>query len=632
MRRLTLLLVSLVLLSIQSVLAQSFRVKGTVVSAEDNEPMIGVTIKQEGTSNGVVTDIDGNYTIEIKGASKATLAYSYVGCLTQKHVVKEQTNTLNITLAPDSKMMDEVVVVAYGVRKKGTIAGSVSAVKAEKIENVPAASFDQALQGQSTGLQVIASSGEPSKAATFQIRGTNSINSGKAPLFILDGVPISSSDFNTLSPNDIESISVLKDASSTSIYGARAANGVVVITSKRGLAMDKAKITLRAQYGFSELAQNNWKMMNTDERIQFEKEVGLDAGKDYNLLSKVNVNWLDEVFNDRAPLQSYELSINRATDRLNYYVSGGFYDQDGIAQNSTFRRYNIRTNADVKASKWLKVGTNTMAAYEEAQQADDGSYTTVTPISACRFMLPYWNPYAKDGSLASLAAGNWAGTSENPIVYMGKNPIRNKKYKVLSTMYAEVYPIENLTIRTQFGADFTHSTAFLQSFPSLSSNNGQGTAARQSSDAINLTETTTANYRFSLNDIHAFNVMLGQEAVSYHSEGFQVYSKGQTSDLLTNVSSGTRASRWADSSSDYSYLSFFMRGEYNYKELYYADFSLRTDASSRFGKDHRWGTFWSLGFMYNVKSTDWLKDVKWLSSAQLAVSTGTSGNSEIPNY
>ena len=632
MRRLTLLLVSLVLLSIQSVLAQSFRVKGTVVSAEDNEPMIGVTIKQEGTSNGVVTDVDGNYIIEIKGASKATLAYSYVGCLTQKHVVKEQTNTLNITLAPDSKMMDEVVVVAYGVRKKGTIAGSVSAVKAEKIENVPAASFDQALQGQSTGLQVIASSGEPSKAATFQIRGTNSINSGKAPLFILDGVPISSSDFNTLSPNDIESISVLKDASSTSIYGARAANGVVVITSKRGLAMDKAKITLRAQYGFSELAQSSWKMMNTDERIQFEKEVGLDAGKDYNLLSKVNVNWLDEVFNDRAPLQSYELSINRATDRLNYYVSGGFYDQDGIAQNSTFRRYNIRTNADVKASKWLKVGTNTMAAYEEAQQADDGSYTTVTPISACRFMLPYWNPYAKDGSLASLAAGNWAGTSENPIVYMGKNPIRNKKYKVLSTMYAEVYPIENLTIRTQFGADFTHSTAFLQSFPSLSSNNGQGTAARQSSDAINLTETTTANYRFSLNDIHAFNVMLGQEAVSYHSEGFQVYSKGQTSDLLTNVSSGTRASRWADSSSDYSYLSFFMRGEYNYKELYYADFSLRTDASSRFGKDHRWGTFWSLGFMYNVKSTDWLKDVRWLSSAQLAVSTGTSGNSEIPNY
>lgn len=209
MRRISLLLVSLIVLTVQTTLAQTFSVKGTVMSADDNEPLIGATILQEGTTNGVVTDVDGNYTIEVKDASKATLVISYIGMVTQKHPVNAQTKTLNITLTSDSKVMDEVVVVAYGVRKKGTIAGSVSAVKAEKIENVPAASFDQALQGQSTGLQVISSSGEPSKAATFQIRGTNSINSGKSPLFILDGVPISSSDFNTLSPNDIESISVL---------------------------------------------------------------------------------------------------------------------------------------------------------------------------------------------------------------------------------------------------------------------------------------------------------------------------------------------------------------------------------------------------------------------------------------
>lgn len=266
---------------------------------------------------------------------------------------------------------------------------------------MPAPSFDQALQGQTTGLSVISNSGEPSKAATFQIRGTNSINSGTAPLFILDGVPISSSDFNTISPSDIESISVLKDASSTSIYGARAANGVVVITTKRGLSMDKAKVTFRAQYGFSQLAQNNWNMMNTAERIQYEKEIGIDTGKDYDVLSRTDINWLDMVFNDRAPLQNYEVSVNRATDRLNYFVSGGFYDQDGIAQSSTFRRYNMRANAEVKASDWLKVGTNSMVAYEEVEQADDGSYALYTPISACRFMLPYWNPYNEDGSLAS---------------------------------------------------------------------------------------------------------------------------------------------------------------------------------------------------------------------------------------
>lgn len=445
-------------------------------------------------------------------------------------------------------------------------------------------------------------------------------------------MPISSSDFNTISPSDIESISVLKDASSTSIYGARAANGVVVITTKRGLSMDKAKVTFRAQYGFSQLAQNNWNMMNTAERIQYEKEIGIDTGKDYDVLSRTDINWLDMVFNDRAPLQNYEVSVNRATDRLNYFVSGGFYDQDGIAQSSTFRRYNMRANAEVKASDWLKVGTNSMVAYEEVEQADDGSYALYTPISACRFMLPYWNPYNEDGSLASENDGTWTGTGSNPIEWMANNPVTNKKYKVLSTVFAEITPIKNLTIRAQFGADYSHSTAFMQSFPSYIINNETGTAGRNSSDMLNLTETTTVNYRWELNSDHSFNFLLGQEGVDYRSEGFQVITSGQSNDFLTNISSGTRASSWADSTTSYSYLSFFGRGEYNYKDLYYADFSVRADASSRFGTGNRWAGFWSLGFMWNLKSEPFLKDIEWLSSAQIALSTGTSGNSSIPDY
>ena len=579
----------------------------------------------------MVTDIDGNYELQIQGG-EATLVFSYIGLQTQELKVNARTGVLNVAMEDDSHLMDDVVVVAYGVRKKGTIAGSVSTVKNDKLENVPAPSFDQALQGQTTGLSVISNSGEPSKAATFQIRGTNSINSGTAPLFILDGVPISSSDFNTISPSDIESISVLKDASSTSIYGARAANGVVVITTKRGLSMDKAKVTFRAQYGFSQLAQNNWNMMNTAERIQYEKEIGIDTGKDYDVLSRTDINWLDMVFNDRAPLQNYEVSVNRATDRLNYFVSGGFYDQDGIAQSSTFGRYNMRANAEVKASDWLKVGTNSMVAYEEVEQADDGSYALYTPISACRFMLPYWNPYNEDGSLASENDGTWTGTGSNPIEWMANNPVTNKKYKVLSTVFAEITPIKNLTIRAQFGADYSHSTAFMQSFPSYIINNEMGTAGRNSSDMLNLTETTTVNYRWELNSDHSFNFLLGQEGVDYRSEGFQVITSGQSNDFLTNISSGTRASSWADSTTSYSYLSFFGRGEYNYKDLYYADFSVRADASSRFGTGNRWAGFWSLGFMWNLKSEPFLKDIEWLSSAQIALSTGTSGNSSIPDY
>ena len=525
------------------------------------------------------------------------------------------------------------MVVAYGTRKKGTIAGAVSTVKAEKLENVPAAGFDQSLQGQTPGLSVISNSGEPSKAAVFQIRGTNSINSGTSPLFILDGVPISSADFNTISPGDIESISVLKDASSTSIYGARAANGVVVITSKRGLAMDKAKVTLRGQWGFSQLASgDNWMMMNTPERIQFEKEIGLDTGKDYDLLSRTDINWLDKVFNDRAPLQSYELSVNRATDRLNYYVSGGFYDQDGIAQSSTFRRYNMRANAEVKASNWLKIGTNTMMAYEEIAQAEEGDMALYTPISGSRFMLPYWNPYNADGSLASENDGTWKGTGQNPIEWMANNPVEHKKYKLLSTVFVDITPVKNLTVRAQFGADYSHSTSFMKSYPSYIINNNSGRAGRSSSDILNLTETLTANYRWTLKDDHSFNFMLGQEGIDYRSTGFQVVTRGQTINRLTNIASGTRASSWQDANTEHAFISLFFRTEYNYKDLYYAEVAARTDASSRFGKDHRWGAFWSLGFMWNIKNEAFLKDVEWLTGAQIKLSTGTSGNSTIPDY
>lgn len=635
MRKSILLFVLFALLNIPLLLfAQSgYRVKGHVASAEDNEPMIGVSILEKGTTNGVITDIDGNYTLEIKGTASTTLLFSYIGMQSQAHEVSAKTGTLNVRLVSDAALMDEVVVVAYGTRKKGTIAGAVSTIKSEKLENVPAAGFDQSLQGQTPGLSVISNSGEPSKAAVFQIRGTNSINSGRSPLFILDGVPISSADFNTISPGDIESVSVLKDASSTSIYGARAANGVVVITSKRGLSIDKAKVTLRGQWGFSQLASDdNWMMMNTPERIQFEKEIGLDTGQDYELLSRTDVNWLDEVFNDRAPLQSYELSVNRATDRLNYYVSGGFYDQDGIAQSSAFCRYNMRANAEVKASNWLKIGTNTMMAYEEIAQAEEGDMALYTPISGSRFMLPYWNPYNADGSLASENDGTWKGTGQNPIEWMANNPVEQKKYKLLSTAFVNITPIENLTVKAQFGVDYSHSTSFMKSYPSYIINNNSGRAGRSSSDILNLTETLTANYRWALKNDHSFNFMLGQEGINYCSSGFQVVTRGQTIDRLTNITSGTRASSWQDVNSEHSFISLFLRTEYNYKDLYYAEVATRADASSRFGKDNRWGAFWSLGFMWNIKNEAFLKDIEWLNSAQVKLSTGTSGNSTIPDY
>ena len=312
------------------------KVTGVVTSAEDGLPMMGVGV-MAGPGNGVITSLDGDYVIEV--APGTELVFSSIGFVDEKVTVPSVAEFVhNVVMQPESLQLDDVVVIAYGVRKKGTVAGSVSTVKSEKLENTPTAAFDQALQGQVAGLTVLSSTGEPSASATMTIRGTNSINSGTAPLYILDGVAISASDFNTINPADIESMSVLKDASSTSIYGARAANGVIVITTKRGRNMERPNVNYRMQMGWSALAQGKWDLMNTAERIQYEKELGLTAGQNYDYLSGIDVNWMDVVFNDSAMLQSHEVSVSGATETTNYYFSGGYYDQEGIAPGSQFTR------------------------------------------------------------------------------------------------------------------------------------------------------------------------------------------------------------------------------------------------------------------------------------------------------
>ena len=615
------------------VLAQSeVKVVGLVTSADDGLPMIGVAV-MAGPGNGVITSLDGEYEIHV--APGTELTFSSIGFLDEKVVVPQtETFTYNVVLQTETMKLDDAVVIAYGVRKKGTVAGSVATVKSDKLENTASAAFDQALQGQVAGLTVLSSTGEPSASATMTIRGTNSINSGTAPLYILDGVAISASDFNTINPADIESMSVLKDASSTSIYGARASNGVIVITTKRGRNMDRPNINYRMQMGISSMAHGNWDLMNTAERIRYEKETGMSAGQNYELLSRTDVNWMDAVFNDRAMLQSHEVSVSGANDKTNYYFSGGYYNQDGIAPGSQFERYSMRFNFEQQMSGWLKMGTNTMFNFQNIQQADEGDYTLVTPISAARFMLPYWNPFKKDGSLASIKDGSWTGQGQNPLEWLENNPVTYKKYKVFSMVFAEFNIYRNLVFRSQFSADFSHTTGLSKSFPSYPPNLGEGKAARSSSDGLNLQWGNTLTYRFDIDNIHDFNFLLGHEWQNYHSEGFSVSTQGQTNDKLTDISTATRATGWSSTSaSDYSRVSFFGRGEYNFADRYYAEVSLRTDGSSRFGRNNRWGLFGAVGFMWNMRNEDFMADTReWLTMSQISFSSGTAGNSEIPNY
>lgn len=613
--------------------AQSLvKVTGVVTSADDGLPMIGVAV-MDGSGKGVVTSLDGDYVIEV--APGTELVFSSIGFNDAKVVVPQATAfTHNVSMQPESMKLDDVVVIAYGVRKKGTVAGSVSTVKSEKLENTPTAAFDQALQGQVAGLTVLSNSGEPSAAATMKIRGTNSISFGVSPLYILDGVEISASDFNTISPADIESMSVLKDASSTSIYGARAANGVIVITTKRGRNTERPNINFRTQLGWSAIAHGNWDLMNTAERIQYEKEIGMTSGQNYDYLSKIDVNWMDVVYNDAAMLQSYELSLSGATDKTNYFMSGSYYDQDGIAPGSLFERYSMRFNFEHQMAKWLKMGANTMFNYQNIARADDGAYALVTPISASRFMLPYWDPYRADGSLASVNDGSWKGQGQNPMEWLENNPLTFKKYKAFSTVFADFNLYRNLTFKTQFGFDFSHTTGFTQSFASYLPNQGEGMASRSSEDNLNLQWINTLNYRFDIDNIHDFNFLLGHEWQDLHYERFSVTSEGQTNDLLTDISTGTRVTSWDSmSTSDYARMSFFGRAEYNYLDRYYVEGSVRTDGSSRFGANNRWGVFGAVGFMWNLRNESFMAGCRdWLNLAQISFSSGNAGNSEIPNY
>ena len=623
---------ALLLLCSAAMAQTKVKVSGLVSSADDGLPLIGAGV-MDSQGNGVITDLDGKYEIMVEPGTE--LLFSCIGFEDEKHLVPNaESLELNVAMQTESLKLEDAVVIAYGVRKKGTVAGSVSTVKADKIENTPAPAFDQALQGQVAGLTVLSSTGEPSASATMVIRGTNSINSGTAPLYILDGVAISASDFNTINPSDIESMSVLKDASSTSIYGARASNGVIVITTKRGRNTDKANVSFKAQAGVSSIAYGNWDLMNTAERIQYEIETGMSAGQNYDILSQTDVNWLDAVYNNAALLHNYELSVAGATDKTNYFVSGAYYNQNGIAPSSGFERYSFRSNLEQKIGKNVKMGVNTMFNYQNIMQADEGSYTLVTPISAARFMLPYWNPFKEDGSLASINDGSWKGQGQNPLEWIANNPARYKKYKALAMGFAEVEFIKNLVFRSQLSADFSHTTGFGQTFPSYLPNQGEGTASRSSSDALNLQISNTLTYRFSLDSQHDFTFMLGQEGEDYHAEGFSVTGKGQTNDFLTDIAFATRVTSWTSySDSDYSRVSFFGRGEYSYCDKYYFEASLRTDGSSRFGKDNRWGTFGAVGFMWNLRNEDFASDWRdWLSNAQLSFSSGTAGNSSIPNY
>ena len=629
------LLLTCLFIGIGLVTAQVTKVTGTVISEEDGLPVVGASILVKGTAVGTVTDMDGKFQLPNVPSSAKTLVISFIGMKSQELPIKQ---TMNVILKPDTETLEEVVVLGYGSGKKiGSIVGSVAKVNSEKLSAKPVANAMDALQGQVSGLQVYTSSGEPGSSSSSYIRGVGSLTADNEPLYVLDGTPVSSSVMVMMNPNDFESVTVLKDASATSIYGSRAANGVIYITTKRGKIGEKAVITASGNYGTARLARRVSNPMNSTELLNYQLSHGIIKQETYDkyINSGIDTNWEDYFFKDDAPTYQANLSIQGGSNKTMYYVSGSYYFQDGITPRSEYNRYTFRSNLESRPTDWLRFGANFGATYDEQQTSlftYQGSNNLNGGIFGTILNPTYYNPYGEDGSKLDVIPGL---NRYSPYYLSDKQPSSSNTAQLDGTAFIQLNPIEGLTIRSQFGIeayDFRQTSKRLASHPNATQGGYTYEAFRRNAK---LTITNTAEYNFKIKDIHDFTILIGQEGIKNDYQRFGSETTGQSDDRLSMLEAGTAATLLGADENDlytYQFLSFFGRINYALNDKYFADFSIRNDASSRFGKDNRNAIFMSGGLMWNMKKESFLEDVNFLSDLKLKASIGTTGNSSIGNY
>ena len=640
MKRKFMLLLICLFIGIGLVTAQVTKVTGTVISEEDGLPVVGASILVKGTAVGTVTDMDGKFQLPNVPSSAKTLVISFIGMENKEVPIKP---SVKVTLKPMTELLSEVLVTGtYGSAKKlGSMVGSVAAVKSEKIANRPSANFADALQGQVAGLQVFTSSGEPSEGVSMRLRGIGSINSSSEPLFILDGAPISSGAFSAINPNDIENLTILKDASSTSIYGSRAANGVIVITTKRGKGV-KPTVTIKGQYGISQRAVENITLMNSEQYFNFCETVNpnyktneaFQANKEFALKHGISTDWYDYFFKDNAPTYQLDASITGVANNTNYFISASHYDAEGIEPASGMKRETVRSNIDTKVSDWFRVGLNLGLSYEDFETngfaGTGNSWYNVATLS--KWAIPYETPYEiienADGSISYGKRKNildkiglW-----NPYYLLENQPTEKNKIRLYGNAFEEITPIKGLTIRAAQAIDAFDYRYRYVSLPA-DYNNQKGSASESFQRYSSFTFTNTAEYKFSINEMHNISALVGQESIIYNGSSFGASVDNITDGRLPMLSNGTIPKQPSASKKKKVMNSYFSRLEYNFGEKYFFDASFRTDGSSIFGRDNRWASFFSVGTMWNVSKEAFMEDIDWLKDLKVKFSYGTTGNS-----
>ncbi|WP_235414949.1 SusC/RagA family TonB-linked outer membrane protein [Leyella stercorea] len=620
-------------------------VSGIVTSSEDGEPVIGATVKVVGSQTaGTVTDIEGRFSLSVSKPG-VELEFSSIGMVSKR--VKASEN-MTVVLQVDSHTLEQVVITGYGSAKKlGSVVGSIASVDKKKLESIVTPNFTDALAGQVSGLSVLSAAGDPSQSATIRLRGINSIQSSSQPLFILDGAPIDAAFYATLNPADIESITVLKDAASTAIYGARAANGVIVLTSKQGKYSEQVSLSVRAQYGIAGPTSDGVEMMNSKQYVKFRDLIGQPVSDEVRTLVdkyNINTNWRDEMIDNAAPTLDVNATMQGGGQTVNYYVSFNHHKQDGLIEMSKMHRNTLNARINARLNRFFKIGfTTNLGVQRYSQNAEWGASGIyhANPLVFARKAMPFDTPYQytidENGKMikGDRAIGLKYSGMVMPWWYNShRNYYRNKL--TLNTSVTETFtPLEGLTfqalqsingLESMNHGSFSPYDAFVDGMGNKI-DAMKGSVSASSSRYYQFTLSHTAEWRKQFGD-HYVGILLGEETRIERSRGLSAYSEGQTDPRLLLLPHGTTVTPGdlGDSFGEEVANSLFANAEYNYKEKYYVTGSIRRDGSSKFAPGHRWGTFWSAGAKWDLKKEDFLKDVKWLNDLSLSVNYGTTGN------
>ena len=668
--------------------AQKRTFTGTVVDS-NGEPLIGASVVQKGTTNGGITDIDGNYSVQVDAGS--TLVFSYVGYETQELAAADG---LRVTLKDDSKMMDDVVVIGYGTQKKSVVTAAIAKVSADDLGSTAPVRVDNALKGLAAGVQVTSSSGQPGAASRIRVRGTGTINNSD-PLYIVDGMPIEGG-IDYLNPSDIESIEVLKDAASGAIYGARAANGVILVTTKKG-KKGKAQIN----YNFSHGWQTKWRtrdMLDATNYALLQNERSINGGQapiyadPYSL--GAGTNWQDLVFNNGAPVTNHELSVSGATDKINYYLSLGFYKQEGIVGgnygHSNYDRMTIRSNTnynlfdDSKERNFLnKLDLTVNLSYAKVKSTGiDTNSQWGSVLGSALTLSPTLSPFVEGEAAAAQTAmytykdKNNETQTYDPIMWDGKvlmipgtsyneinNPLsliampaaKNWSHKFVANFAAELQLWDALKYRFSYSADMSFwGSDSHRSQTDYRSKNNNATTTQAYSDSERGTVWQVEN-TLSYDKIfgkHHVSAVIGQSAMKnsgYGMNGSRDYlvdplkpsisyaygdyhlTYNEDKSQLTGAVVEHSVAGWI--STPHTMTSLFFRGSYDYDERYMAQFTIRRDGSSRFGQNHKYGTFPSFSLGWNIMNEAFMQKTRdWLSNMKLRFSWGKNGNDNIGDF